>query len=80
MQKPSSTNHGEGNPEAAEHFNSAERDFVESEGGKKRIREGAQVCQNEEADLAEAERVARGHAKHDDSDTTAMSDGSAGKS
>jgi hypothetical protein len=32
------------------------------------------VRPNEEADLAEAERIARGHAKDDDSDTTAMSD------
>jgi hypothetical protein len=74
MPKPSSTNHGEGNPEAAEHFNSAEREFVESERGKQKIRQGARVRPNEEADLAEAERIARGHAKDDDSDTTAMSD------
>jgi hypothetical protein len=74
MQKPSSTNHGEGNPEAAEHFNSAERQFVDSERGRKKIREGARVRPNEEADLAEAERIAREHAKDDDSDTTAMSD------
>jgi hypothetical protein len=74
MHKPSSTNHGEGNPQAAEHFNSAERQFVESERGKKKIREGAKVRPNEEADLAEAERIARQHAKDDDSDTTAMSD------
>jgi hypothetical protein len=73
MQKPSSTNHGEGNPEAAEHFNAAERQFVESERGKKKIRDGAAVRPNEEADLAEAERIAREHAKDDDSDTTAMS-------
>ena len=74
MQKPSSNNHGEGNAEAAEHFNSAERQFVDSERGKKKIREGARVRPNEEADLAEAERIAREHAKDDDSDTTAMSD------
>jgi hypothetical protein len=74
MQKPPSTNHGEGNPEAAEHFNSAERQFVDSERGRRKIREGAKVRPNEEADLAEAERIAREHAKNDDSDTTAMSD------
>jgi hypothetical protein len=74
MPKPSSTNHGEGNPGAAEHFNSAEREFVESERGKQKIREGARVRPNEEADLAEAERIARGHAKDDDSDTNAMAD------
>jgi hypothetical protein len=74
MPKPSSTNHGEGNPEAAEHFNSAEREFVESERGKQKIREGARVRPNEEADLAEAERIARGHAKDDDSGTNAMAD------
>jgi hypothetical protein len=74
MPKPSSTNHGEGNPEAAEHFNSAERKFVDSERGRKKIRDGARVRPNEEADLAEAERIAREHAKDDDSDTTAMSD------
>jgi hypothetical protein len=76
MPKPTSINHGEGNPEAAEHFNSAERRFVESERGKKKIRDGAAVRPNEEADLAEAERIAREHAKDDDSDTTAMSDDS----
>jgi hypothetical protein len=74
MAKQPSTNHGEGNPEAAEHFNSAERKFVDSERGKQKIREGAKVSPNEEADLAEAERVARGHAKDDDSDTKAMAD------
>jgi hypothetical protein len=80
MQKPPSTNHGEGNPEAAEHFNSAERQFVESERGKKKISEGPKVRPSEEADLAEAERIARAHAKDDDSDTNAMADKSGRKS
>jgi hypothetical protein len=74
MQKPPSINHGEGNPEAAEHFNSAERQFVDSERGSKKILEGTRVRPNEQADLAEAERIAREHARNDDSDTTAMSD------
>jgi hypothetical protein len=73
MAKQPSTNHGEGNPEAAEHFNSAERKFVDSERGKQKIREGANVRPSEEADLSEAERVARAHAKDDDSGTKAMS-------
>ncbi len=37
MQKDTSSNHGEGNPEAAERFNSAEREFVESPRGKQVI-------------------------------------------
>jgi hypothetical protein len=56
-------NHGEGNPEAAEHFNAAEQRFVKSEGGKQKIREGAQVRPDEEAGLAEAEKIGRDHAK-----------------
>ena len=43
------------------------------ERGKQKIQRGAAVRPNEEADLAEAERIARAHAKDDDSDTTAMS-------
>jgi hypothetical protein len=63
-----SSNHGEGNPEAAERFNTAERRFVESARGKETIKQGPQVRPEEEATLAKAEQVGRGHAKEDKND------------
>ncbi len=60
-------NHGEGNPEAAERFNTAEREFVESARGKRTIERGPRVGANEEADLARAEELARARSKGDDS-------------
>jgi hypothetical protein len=56
-------NHGEGNPEAAARFNTAEQEFVHSARGKKKIKKGPDVRPGEEAELAEAERVGREHAK-----------------
>jgi len=67
INKPS--NHGEGNPEAAERFNEAEREFVKSDRGKQKIQKGAQVRPDEEADLAKAEQRGRERAKDDDSDS-----------
>ena len=67
MSSESSSNHGEGNPEAADRFNSAEREFVSSVHGKKKIQEGPQVQPNEEASLAKAEELGRERAKADDS-------------
>ena len=67
MSNESPSNHGEGNPEAAERFNTTEREFVGSDRGKQKIKEGAQVRPNEEAELAEAERLGRERAKDDDS-------------
>jgi hypothetical protein len=63
MEKQSSSNHGEGNPEAAERFNSAEREFVNSPRGKKKIQKGPDVRPGEEAGLADAEQSARQRAK-----------------
>jgi hypothetical protein len=68
MSKKSPANHGEGNPEAAERFNEAERKFVNSDRGKQKIKEGPHVKPNEEAGLAEAERQGRERAKDDDSE------------
>jgi hypothetical protein len=62
-----SPNHGEGNPEAAASFNKAEREFVNSDRGKQKIKKGPQVRPGEEADLANAEQQARERAKDDDS-------------
>jgi hypothetical protein len=70
MQKQPPSNHGEGNPEAAERFNSAEREFVNSKRGKQKIQEGPKVRPEEQADLADAEKVGRQHAKYDDSTGT----------
>jgi hypothetical protein len=68
----STTNHGEGNPEAAEEFNKAEREFVESARGREKIRRGAEVRPGEEADLANAEEQGKSRARNDDSNTTQM--------
>jgi len=69
MSEQSSSNHGEGNPEAADHFNSAEQKFVDSPRGKEKIHEGPQVRPDEEAKLAEAERLGRERGKDDDADS-----------
>jgi hypothetical protein len=66
MGKPSSSNHGEGNPEAADRFNTAEREFVSSARGKKKIKQGADVRPEEEADLAKSEQLGRERAKSDE--------------
>jgi hypothetical protein len=67
-----STNHGEGNPEAAAEFNQAEQKFVNSPRGKEKISKGPNVRPEEEADLAQAEQRAKAHGKNDDSNTTKM--------
>ena len=66
-QAEGSSNHGEGDPEAAERFNDAEQAFVESARGKKAISDGTQVRADEEADLAKAEEQGRARSKGDDS-------------
>jgi hypothetical protein len=53
-------------PEAAERFNAAEREFVSSARGKKKIQEGADVRPEEEADLAASEQLGRERAKGED--------------
>jgi hypothetical protein len=53
------TNHGEGNPEAAAHFNTAEQEFVASKRGQQKIGEAGNVRPEEEAALQEAERITR---------------------
>ena len=54
MGKQSPSNHGEGNPEAADRFNTAERKFVSSTRGKKKIQEGADVRPEDRDRLGEA--------------------------
>ena len=71
MGNESASNHGEGNPEAAERFNTAERQFVNSDSGKQKIKQGAQVRPGEEAELSKAEQAGRVHAKDDDSESGA---------
>ena len=66
------TNHGEGNPEAAEEFNKAEQEFVKSAKGKAKIRKGPQVRPEDEAGLVQAEQRAKARGKNDDSNTTKM--------
>ena len=71
MDKKPLSNHGEGDPEAAERFNAAEKAFVESSRGKQKIENGPNVSAAEEAELANAEKVGRDHAKYDDSGSPA---------
>jgi hypothetical protein len=71
MAKPP-VNHGEGNPEAAAEFNKAERDFVSSEQGQRKIKDGPKVKPGEQAELTRAEQAGKSHAKHDDSNTQQM--------
>ncbi len=59
------SNHGEGDPEAADRFNTAERAFVDSARGKKKIEEGPKVSAGEEVELAKAEKIGLGHARDD---------------
>jgi hypothetical protein len=66
MGKESESNHGEGNPEAAEEFNTREKEFVNSARGKKKIAEGAKVRPDEEAALTDAEALGRARSKGDD--------------
>lgn len=68
----SPVNHGEGNPEAAEEFNQAERDFVASDRGRKKIKEGPKVGAAEESSLNQAEQRGKARARNDDSNTQAM--------
>jgi len=65
MSNKSASNHGEGNPEAAAHFNTAEQEFVNSKRGQQKIGKGAQVRPEEEAELAKAEAEARSHGRQD---------------
>jgi hypothetical protein len=67
-----STNHGEGNPEAAAEFNKAEQKFVNSPQGKAKISKGPKVRPEEEQDLVQAEQRAKARGKNDDSNTTKM--------
>jgi hypothetical protein len=67
MSKQRDPTRGEGNPEAAAEFNSAEQAFVQSSRGKQKIKEGPQVRPEEESELAKAEAIGRKHAKDDDS-------------
>jgi hypothetical protein len=69
MSQKSETNHGEGNPEAANRFNAAEQEFVKSKRGQEKIKKGAEVRPPEKADLRKAETAGRAHAKSDPSDT-----------
>jgi hypothetical protein len=67
-----STNHGEGNPEAAAEFNKAEQEFVNSAKGKAKIGKGPNVRPEERQDLEQAEQRAKARGKNDDSNTTKM--------
>jgi hypothetical protein len=66
MGTESRSNHGEGNPEAANEFNTREQEFVNSAGGKKKIAQGAEVRPEDEVSLLEAERLGRQRSKGDD--------------
>lgn len=61
----SNKNQGEGNREAAQHYNEAAHKFVES-GQMEKAKGGAKVSDEEEARLGEAEKAGRSHAKEED--------------
>lgn len=61
-----STNRGEGDPEAARHYNEAQQDFVES-GRVQQAADGAAPRDDAEAqDMQRAEQQGREHAKGED--------------
>ncbi|HVC00811.1 MAG TPA: ferritin-like domain-containing protein [Steroidobacteraceae bacterium] len=61
----SGANHGEGDPESASRFNDAQRRFVDSTRGKKKILGGTNVHSDDAAELKEAERLGKQRAKGD---------------
>ena len=63
MAKQTSSNHGEGDPEAAERFNSAEKNYVNSARGRQQIAEGPKVRSEEAAELDSAEKTGKERAK-----------------
>ena len=67
MEKQLSANHGEGDPEAAERFNSAEQGFLGSPRGKEKVAAGAHVRPEEQAELDKAEELGRARSRGDDS-------------
>ena len=69
MTNERTTNHGEGDPEAAERFNTAEQAFVGSARGQQKIKDGPRVRPDEQAELDKAEKTGLEHAKDDKSDT-----------
>jgi hypothetical protein len=64
--KQRSDNQGEGDKEAARRFNKETRQFLETEKAKKRLREGAELSEEEKAEGAEAEKRGRQRAKEAD--------------
>jgi hypothetical protein len=64
--KQGQRNQGEGNKEAARRFNKETRQFLETEEAKKRLTEGAELDEEEEAEGLEAEKRGRQRAKEAD--------------
>jgi hypothetical protein len=63
MTTNSKPGHGEGDPESAKRFNEAETRFVDSARGKQKVRDGAKVRPEHEAELAQAERLGKARAR-----------------
>lgn len=59
-------NEGEGNKTADRNYREATKEFVESERGRKEIREAGDVDSDEEKDIRRAEEQAKGRAKEHD--------------
>jgi hypothetical protein len=59
-------NQGEGDKNADRNYREATKKFVESERGQEKIRRGGEVSAEEERDVGEAERQAKGRAKEHD--------------
>jgi hypothetical protein len=63
MSNSSPDNHGEGDPVAAKRFNKSEQAFVTSARGKQAVLDAGKVRPDEEAQLANAERLGKRRAK-----------------
>jgi hypothetical protein len=71
-------NQGEGNREADRQFRESQTKFVQSEKGRQKIAEAAEVSEEEAKELREAEKKAKEHAKGEDPQVRNQSGGSAG--
>jgi hypothetical protein len=59
-------NKGEGDPEAARHYNEATQDFVESEKVQEQEEDRRNIPESEKKKLEEAEKTGAEHAKEED--------------
>jgi hypothetical protein len=61
-------NEGEGNKSADRNYREATQKFVESDRGRRAVRDAGNVSSEEEQDIRRAEEIAKGRAKEHDPD------------